>query len=338
MNKALYGLKQAPRAWNSKIDSYFQNSGFQKSPHEPTLYFMKNEANFIVVCFYVDDLIYFGNNHHLLADFKHSMMRNFEMTDLGIMKYFLGMQVKQGRREIFISQEKYAADILKKFYMKDCKAVSTPMALNENLNSNDGAKKVDENQYRSLVGSLIYLTHTRPNITQAVSMLSRFMHNPSVLHYATSKRVLRYLKGSLKLGLKYGKDSEFTLTGFTNSDWAGSINDRRSTSAYIFCLGKSTISWCSRKQNTVALSSTEAEYTSATEAACEGVWLRKLLNDLGRKQEGSTTIYCDNMSAIALTNNPVFHARSKHIDLRHHFIRDLVQKEEIQLEFISTNE
>ena len=199
LNKALYGLKQAPQAWNSKIDSYFQNSGFQKSPHEPALYFMKNEADFIIVCLYVDDLIYFGSNHHLLADFKHSMMRNFEMTDLGIMKYFLGMQVKQGRGEIFISQEKYAADILKKFYMKDCKAVSTPMALNEKLNSNDGAKKVDENQYRSLVGSLIYLTHTRPDITQAVSMLSRFMHSPSVLHYAAAKRVLRYLKGSLKL-------------------------------------------------------------------------------------------------------------------------------------------
>ena len=142
----------------------------------------------------------------------------------------------------------------------------------------------------------------------------------------------------MKLGLKYGKDSEFTLTGFTDNDWAGSTIDRRSTSAYIFCLGKSTISWCSRKQNTVALSSTEAEYTSATETACEGVWLRKLLNDLGREQEGPTTIYCDNMSAIALTKNPVFHARSKHIELRHHFIRDLVQKEEIQLEFIITNE
>ena len=169
-------------------------------------------------------------------------------------------------------------------------------------------------------------------------MLSRFMHNPSVLHYAAAKRVLRYLKGSLKLGLKYGKDSEFTLIGFTDSDWVGSTDNRKSTSAYIFSLVKSTVSWCSRKQNTVALSSTEDEYTSATEAACEGVWLRKLLNDLGRKQKGPTTIYCDNMFAIALTKNLVFHARSKHIELRHHFIRDFVQKEEIQLEFISTNE
>ena len=164
------------------------------------------------------------------------------------------------------------------------------------------------------------------------------MHSPSVLHYAAEKKVLRYLKGSLKHGLKYGKDSEFTLTCFTDSDWAGSTNDRRSTSAYIFCLGKSTISWCSRKKNTVALSSTEAKYASAIEAACEGVWLRKLLNDLGWKEDGPTTIYCDNMSAIALTKNPIFHATSKHIELRHHFIRDVVQKEEIQLEFISTNE
>ena len=140
---------------------------------------MKNEANFIIVCLYVDDLICFRINHHLLDDFKHSM------------------QVKQGRGKIFVSQEKYAADILKKYYMKDCKAVSTPMDLNEKLSSNDGAHKVDENQYRSLVGSLIYLTHTRPDITQAVSMLSRFMHSPSVLHYETTKRVLRYLKVGL---------------------------------------------------------------------------------------------------------------------------------------------
>ena len=143
LNKVLYGLKHAPRAWNSKSDSYFQNSGFQKSPHEPALYFKKNEVDFIIVCLYVDDLIYFGSNHHLLAYFKHSMMRNFEMTDLGIVKYFLGMQVKQGREEIFISQEKYAADIMKKFYMKDCKVVSSHMALNEKFDSNDGAKKVD---------------------------------------------------------------------------------------------------------------------------------------------------------------------------------------------------
>ncbi|KAG6521833.1 hypothetical protein ZIOFF_018966 [Zingiber officinale] len=201
----------------------------------------------------------------------------------------------------------------------------------------DGAAKVDAKIYRSLVGSLIYLTNTRPDIVYSVSLISRFMHEPSKLHYAAAKRILRYLQGTRKLGIKYVKEKENKLVGYTDSDWAGSLDDRKSTSGYIFCLGSKIISWVSKKQKTVSLSSAEAEYIAATDAACEAVWLRRILSDVEQKQEAPITIFCDNNSTIAMTKNPVFHARTKHIELRHHFIRDLVSDKKIQLKFINTN-
>ncbi|KAG6506237.1 hypothetical protein ZIOFF_031559 [Zingiber officinale] len=219
----------------------------------------------------------------MVEDFKLAMMKKFEMSDLGLMRYFLGFQVKQSSGEIFISQEKYVEDLLKKFQMLSCKPVPTPMALNEKLQQEDDSEMADEKLYRSLVGSLIYLTNTRPDIVQPVSVLSRFMSKPSKVHYAAAKRVLRFLQGTMKHGLRYVKELNNDLVGFTDSDWAGSLEDRRSTSAYLFCLGSKVISWSSRKQNTVALSSAEAEYSAATSAACEAVWLRRIMADLQQK-------------------------------------------------------
>ncbi|CAL1375783.1 unnamed protein product [Linum trigynum] len=339
LRKALYGLKQAPRAWNSRIDRYFQQNEFQRSPSEASLYIKKGEGkDFLMVCLYVDDLIYTGTSQRMIEEFKSAMMKEFEMTDLGLMKYFLGIQVKQSPGEIFISQEKYTEDMLKRFHMATCKPISTPMTLNEKLQRNDGAENVDGKLYRSLVGSLIYLTHTRPDICHSVSLISRFMNEPSKLHFAAAKRILRYLQGTKKLGLTYKKEAESKLTGYTDSDWAGSLDDRKSTSGYIFCLGSKPISWSSKKQKTVALSSAEAEYIAATDAACEAVWLKRLISDLQQNENGPTIIHCDNMSAIAMTKNPVFHARSKHIELRHHFIRDLVNEGLIVMEFINTDD
>ena len=202
LQKALYGLKQAPRAWNSKIDGYFCQNGFYRSPNEPSLYVKKEGMNdLLVVCLYVDDLIYMGTSMKMVEVFKRKMMENFEMTDLGLMKYFLGIQVKQSKGKIFISQEKYIEDLLKRFQMNECKPVSTPMALNEKLQQTDGAAKVDAKYFRSLVGSLIYLSNTRPDIVHSVSLISRFMNKPSKLHYAAIKRVLRYLPGTRSHGL-----------------------------------------------------------------------------------------------------------------------------------------
>lgn len=339
LHKALYGLKQAPRAWNNKIDNYFINNGFHRSPSEPSLYVKKGGTNeFLIVCLYVDDLIYTGTKPLMLEEFKKAMMKEYEMTDLGLMKYFLGIQVQQKTGEISISQEKYTEDLLKKFNMSMCNPVTTPMALNEKLQKNDGAKKANETLYRSLVGSLMYLTNTRPDIVHSVNMISRFMNDPSQNHFSAAKRILRYLQWTKNIGIKYTKEDDNSLIGYTDSDRAGSIDDRKSTSGYVFCLGTKPISWSSKKQKTIALSSAEAEYIAATDAACEAIWLRRVLENLQQEPETSTKIFCDNMSAIAMTKNPVFHARSKHIELRHHFIRNLVNDGEIQLIFITTKE
>ena len=260
------------------------------------------------------------------------------MTDLGLMKYFLGMQVRQSPGEIFISQEKYADDILKKFNMSNCKSLSTPMAVNKKLSKYDESEKVDEKLYRSLVGSLIYLTNTRPDLVQAVSVVSRFMSEPNKTHFAVAKRILRYVKGTKCYGLLYRSEGDSKLVGYTDSDWAGCVDDRKSTTGYVFSVGTKTISCSSRKQKTVALSSAEAEYVASTSAACEAIWLKRILADMQQQVDGSTDIYCDNMSAIAMTKNPVFHSRTKHIEIRHHFIRELVEDGELKILHCKTGE
>lgn len=226
--------------------------------------------------------------------------------------------------------------MLKKYRMGDCKLISTPMAFNEKLRKDDGGEKIDAKMYRSLVGSLIYLTNTRPDLMHPVSIISRFMNEPRKSHFAAAKRILRYLQGTKNHGIKYEKENGAKLVGYTDSDWAGCLDDRKSTSGYIFCLGSNVISWSSNKQDTVALSSTEAEYIAANECACEAVWLRRILKDLQLEQEEPTRIYCDNMSAISLSRNSVFHNRTKHIELRFHKIREWVSKGEICLRFINT--
>lgn len=193
LHKALYGLKQAPRAWYSQIDKYFLEKGFEKSKSEATLYTKIEGLDILIISLYVDDLIFMGNNKKMLEDFKKEMMKMYEMSDLGLLHYFLGIEVLQDEHGIFISQKKYAENILKKFKMNGCKTVAIPLVPNEKLKKEDGAEKIDASTYRSLVGSLLYLTATRPDIMYSASLLSRYMQNPSQIHFGTAKRVLRYL-------------------------------------------------------------------------------------------------------------------------------------------------
>ncbi|CAL5412844.1 unnamed protein product [Camellia sinensis] len=339
LRKALYGLKQAPRAWYSKIDGYFQQNGFLRSENEPTLYVKKEGKNdFIIICLYVDDIIYTSSSSSLVAEFKSRMMHEFEMSDMGLLHYFLGLEVQQAEDGIFISQRKYAKDLLNKFGMLNCKPATTPMNINEKLQCEDGAEMADASRFRSLVGGLIHLTHTRPDIAFSVGMISRFMQHPSKLHFGAAKRVLRYIAGTMDYGIWYAKVFNFKLCGFTDSDWASSLDDRRSISANVFTLGSGVITWSSKKQATVALSSSEAEYVAATSAACQAIWLRRMLAELQQRQEGATEIFCDNKATIFMTKNPAFHSRTKHIDMRLHFIRDLVAKEEVTLKYCTTHE
>ncbi|XP_040950752.1 secreted RxLR effector protein 161-like [Gossypium hirsutum] len=211
------------------------------------------------------------------------MQDMFDMTDLGIMTYFLGMEVDQSDQGIFISQHAFALKILTKFHMENSKPVSTPLAVGEKLSSFGNEEKVDEKEYRSLIGCLLYLTATRPDLMHSVSLLSRFMHSCNTTHLKAAKRILRYVKGTLKFGVMFKKGSELKLTGYSDSDWGGSVDDMRSTSGYFFTLGSGVFSWSSKKQQTVAQSTAEAEYIAAAAAVNQAIWLRKLLCDLNEE-------------------------------------------------------
>ncbi|KAI5313515.1 hypothetical protein L3X38_042691 [Prunus dulcis] len=301
LNKALYGLKQAPRAWYDEIDSYFNRAGFKKSPSEATLYVKTSDTSgILIVSLYVDDIVYTGSCGKLLEEFKNDMMKHYEMTDLGLLYHFLGMGVVQTNKHTFLHQKKYAMKVIEKFGLKDCKSVVTPLVASERLCKEDGSEAANENEYRQIVGSLLYLTATRPDIMFASSLLARFMHNPTRKHMGTAKRVLRYIHGTLDFGIEFIKGKSATLIGYCDSDWAGSEDDRRSTSGYAFTLGSGMFSWASIKQNTVALSTAEAEYVSAAEATSQAKWLRFVLEDLVKsKWKEIELIYCKTEDQIA---------------------------------------
>eukprot|EP00253_Pinus_taeda_P013737 PITA_13737 len=247
--KALYGLKQAPRAWYMKINQYLTDHGFQRSPSDANLYIKHTSDDILFVVVYVDDLIITGSSAHLIHGIKQDLCSTFDMTNLGLLHYCLGVEVWQTENPIFLSQSRYAKNVVDKFRMQDCKPASTPMEPGLKLSTHSSSLPVDETLLRQLVGSLIYLTATRPDIIFAISYISCFISDP-------------------------------ILSGYTDSDWDGSIDDHKSTTGYVFSLGSGAVSWTSMKQQALALSSTEAEYRGAVKASCEAVWLRRMLADM----------------------------------------------------------
>eukprot|EP00253_Pinus_taeda_P007975 PITA_07975 len=338
LKKALYGLKQAPRAWYSRIDSYLLENEFAKCEGEPTIYIKENDGKILIVVLYVDDVIFTGNDVYLIQNFKSVMKEEFEMTNMGLLRYFLGIEVDQNENGIFISQEKYVNEVFGRFNMQEYKAAITPTVMGLKLSKEDSNKDFDPSLYKSIVGSLMYLAATRPDIMFAVSLISGFMERPKEAHWQAAKRIMRYVKGTKRFGILYTSSESSNLFGYTDSDWDGSVDDRKSTSGYLFHMGSGAISWASKKQPIVALSTAEAEYVAATAAACQGVWMRRMLRSLGQEQAKATVIFCDNSSAIALSKNYVFHKRMKHIDTRFHYIRELVNNGEIILQHCSTQE
>lgn len=259
------------------------------------------------------------------------------MSDLGKMKHFLGVEVKQCAGGIFICQRRYAKEVLARFGMEDSNAVKNPIVPGTKLRKDEGGVTVDETLYKQVVGSLMYLTVTRPDMMFGVSLISRFMARPTMAHWLATKRILRYLKGTINLGIFYRKQEyNLKLVAFTDSDYAGDLDDRRSTSGFVFKLGARAISWASKKQPVVALSTTEAEYMAATLCACQCVWLRRVLEKIEVEEKTATMIMCDNSSTIQLSKNPVFHGKSKHIDVKFHFLRDLVNNGVIKLSYCAS--
>jgi hypothetical protein len=316
LKKALYGLKQAPRAWYARMDNYLTRLGFSKSHADPNLYYKVVDNAPVILLIYVDDLFITGEES-LIIQCKKELASKFDMKDLGLMRYYLGLEVWQKRGEEFLGQGKYVIKILHKFGMMDCKSMDTPMNANIRKVKVPDSDPVDPSLYRQLIGSLMYLVNTRPYICFAVNTLSQFQVEPRHEHWIATKHVLRYICGTINYGLRYTASSNIQLHGFTDSDWARSVEDRKSTSSMCFSLGSVMISWGSRKQKSVALSTTEAEYMAACEACTEAMWLRKLISYLFDQIPESTIIYCDNQSCIRLSEQPVFHERSKHIEIKY---------------------
>lgn len=228
---------------------------------------------------------------------------------------------------------KYVRDVLTKFQMLQCNPVGTPVGLGLKLTTDPEGRKVDSTLFKQIVGSLMYLTTTRPDIMYGISLISRYMENPTELHLLAAKRILRFLKGTIDHGIFYKKGGPSVMIGFTDSDYASDPDDRKSTSGYAFLLGSGAISWSSKKQPIVTLSTTEAEFVAAASCTCQAIWLRRLLAELQCPPDGPTLVYCDNSSTIKLSKNPVFHGRSKHIDVRYHFLRDLVKDGTLDLKY-----
>jgi hypothetical protein len=313
LKKALYGLKQAPRAWYGRIGSFLTSLGFTKSKAHSNPYFEVMNDEHVILLLYVDDLFITGEEN-LITDCKKKIAAEFEMKDIGLMHYLLGLEVWQGPENIFLNQGKYAVEILKRFDMLECKSM-TPMETKLNLPVDTSSYLVDATLYRQIIVSLMYLKNTIPDICFVVNTLSQFLVEPRRVHIVAAKHVMRYLKGMLDFGLSYNGDHDFRLSGYTNSDWDGSVSDRKKTSGCCFNLGSSMISWKSRKKSSIALSMAEAKYIATCSASCEAIWLRNLLKGLFDLDMEASIILCDNQSFIKMAENHVFHDKSKHIEI-----------------------
>ncbi|GJR82238.1 putative ribonuclease H-like domain-containing protein [Tanacetum coccineum] len=330
VEKALYGLHQAPRAWYDTLSTYLLENGFQRGTIYKTLFIKKVKSDILLVQVYVDDIIFGSTKKELCTEFEKLMHKKFQMSSMGELTFFLGLQVTQKDDGIFISQDKYVDEILKKFGFLTVKTASTPMETSKPLMKDENVEDVDVHLYRSMIGSLIYLTSLRPNIMFVVCACARFQVTPKVSHLHAEKRIFRYLKGQPKLGLWYPKDSPFDLEAYTDSDYAGASLDRKSTTGGCQFLGSRLISWQCKKQTIVANSTTEAEYVAAASCCRQVLWIQNQMLDYGYIFM-NTKICIDNESTICIVKNLVFHSKTKHIEIRHHFIIDSIEKKLMQM-------
>ena len=348
--KSLYGLKQASREWYKKFRSLFEDLGYTRSNADHAVFYKRNESGeLIIVAVYVDDMLIFGKGKDVIKRVKHELGVPYEMTDLGEAHWILGMEVlnDQARRTITLSQRRFIEDILETQGMSNCRPVSTPMAANQKLPKLD-APEVDEKAYQSALGSLMYvMLGTRPDIAFAVGALSKHAACPGKEHWNALMRVYKYLRGTTDRPLVYDGSPSCpnggALLGYTDADWASDINDRRSVSGYTFLLSNAAVSWQSKKQASVAQSSTEAEYIALAAATKEALWIRTFLSEIyGTTYDAvggtGTLLLADNQSAMALAKNSTFHDRTKHIAVRHHFIRDEIEEQRIRVEYIPTGD
>ncbi|CAL9000091.1 unnamed protein product, partial [Prunus brigantina] len=317
LKKALYGLKQAPRAWYERLSSFLLSEGFIRGSADKTLFVKTCLSDRIIAQVYVDDIVFGATSEKLVHEFTKLMESEFEMSMVGELTYFLGLQVNQSDDGIFICQSKYAKDLVKKFGLDTSKKARTPMCSKVKICADLDGDSVDQKSYRSMIGSLLYLTASRPDIAFNVGICARFQANPKESHHKAVKRIIKYVNSTTDFGLWYSKQDNTALLGYCDSDYAGCVDDRKSTSGGCFFVGQNLVSWLSKKQTSVALSSTESEYIAAGNCCTQLIWMKQMLRDYGIIED-TFIVYCDNISALCLAKNPIQHTRTKHIDIRHH--------------------
>lgn len=345
LNKSLYGLKSSPKNWNVKFDTVMMSMVFQRSEFEHCLYVKVTDKCKVYLLVYVDDLLLAGTDHNEVLRVQKCLNEKFKMKDLGPISYFLGIHVKQDiqNNTFVLSQSTYLKNLLVKNNMYKCKPVSTPMDANfdHSVLKREGSESEEiENKCRSLIGGLMYaMLCTRPDLSICISILSRYQSCASNDLWIALKRVLRYVQGTLNLSLVFKSDDKKVILGYVDSDWAGDKVDRKSTAGYAFKVFGCTISWMSRKQEAVALSSTEAEYVAISLAVSEACWIQNMISDFRLyKDKVNVTLFEDNQGAIKVCKSSFYHTKLKHVDIRVHFVRNKIKENNIQIEYISTKE
>jgi hypothetical protein len=302
---------------------------------DKTLFTLNHVTDFLLVQIYVDDIIFGGSSHTLVSRFQEMMESEFQISMMGELTFFLGIQVKQMKQGTFVHQAKYTKDLMKKFNMAELKPVSTPMSSTASVGPDEDGEAVDQREYRSMISFLLYLTATRLDIQFTVGLCACFQPSPCSSHRTTVQRVFRYLKHTPKFGILYSASSSLDLVGFSDADCAGCGINQKSTSGTCHFLRSSLIYFSSRKQSSVVHSTTEAEYVAAASNCSQILWIVHTMRDFGVRFE-KVTLMCDNASAISVAKNLVFHKKMRHVERRHHFLRDHVEKGNIEMRYIDT--
>ncbi|KAK1609827.1 hypothetical protein QYE76_033500 [Lolium multiflorum] len=339
LDKALYGLKQAPRAWYSRLSNKLINLSFVASKSDMSLFIYHKYKITIYMLIYVDDIIVTSSSQAATDALLMDLRQEFALKDLGDLSYFLGIEVQKTANGLVLSQSKYAQDILTRVGMANCTGMPTPLSSSEKIVAQgELLGPEDSTKYRSVVGALQYLTLTRPDLSYAVNKVCQYLHAPTTMHWTAAKRILRYVKHTMTVGLTFIKSNSTLVSAFSDADWAGCVDDRRSTGGFAVFFGPNLISWSAKKQATVSRSSTEAEYKSIANATAEVIWLQSLLAELGVRLTQVPCLWCDNLGATYLSANPVFHARAKHIEIDFHFVRERVMKKQLEIRFIPSRD
>ncbi|CAL1383720.1 unnamed protein product [Linum trigynum] len=337
LKKSLYGLKQAERQWYARLTDALIRFGFNQSFSDYSLFTKKTSQGITIILVYVDDIILSGDDQDMIQEAKDFLSKEFKVRDLGKLKYFLGLEIARSSAGISVTQRKYCLDLLIDTGFLSSKPSKTPSDMKTRLSQFNDEESEDPYEYKSLVGRLSYLTTTRPDISYSVQQLCQFQAQPKKSHLKASHRILMYLKNSPGQGLFFASNTDFTLTGYSDSDWGACPDTRRSITGYCTFLGDSLITWKAKKQAIVSKSSSEAEYRALSQLSCEIQWITQLLKDLNVEYQGPATVFCDNKSTIHMAENPVFHERTKHIEIDYHVIRERVKSKLISLKYVCTD-